>query len=239
MIGLGIGLYRGGRGSGAAPFDIASLSWSGLWTAPFGASPWEGTASAGASGGRDLTEATNPPSVGALQNGLAPAEFDGSNDRLMTGLAWSSLIAASSFFFDVVARPITTAPATSYDADPCIIGDTDGYCGVALTDEGFSVFVTDGGPLKRRTIAFTPGAYNRFQAKLDGGVLAARIDGGAWSTLACGNVSVLTSLVHSGRNYNATTFVNARLLQLGVSSTAFSDAVADQIDAYNTTRFGL
>ena len=58
---------------------------SGFWRADhieFDGSPWKGVGTRGYALGRDLSEATNPPSAGTAQNGYVPAQFDGTNDIL-------------------------------------------------------------------------------------------------------------------------------------------------------------
>lgn len=81
-----LGLHLGSCGAAAELPDAANtLSLTGYWRANatnYAASPWTGTASAGTSGGRNLTEATNPPAAGTAQNGFVPADFDGTNDIL-------------------------------------------------------------------------------------------------------------------------------------------------------------
>lgn len=231
---------RSGAFTYLAGFDPTTLSWNLLQRGSYGGSPWSGTASAGSSGSRSLTGGT-APSVGAAQNGLTPADFNGTTQQLTTSLAWSSLVSASQFFFDIIVLADTTsATSGSFDADTNVIGDVNGFLGVAFTNSGLTITMTDG-TLKTVTVAAGTGSYQRFQARLaSGGILSARVNGGSWSTLgSVGSISSIADTALVGRNYNATRFLDGRLLHLGISSTAFSDSVADAIEAANRARYGL
>lgn len=222
-----------------ADFNLADLNWTLFVQGDYSGSPWEGETSAGSSGSNDLTEATNPPSVGTAQNGHDPADFDGTNDRLNTGLAWDDLIDDDEFFIDFVGLADAVPTAASYDAQLNVIGDNNGYCGVAWTSNGLTVAVADT-TLKSVTKTAGTGSYQRFQARLSGGQLEARINGGTWTGVSCGTVDdVTTGNVKIGANYNLSEFFNGRILHLAVSATAFDNTTADNIDAAHVARYGL
>lgn len=98
------------------------LSIDGFWRANFSASPWPGVATAGLSGGRDLTEATNPPTTGTVQNGWTPALFNGTTQLLTAdGIADDYIGATSVTIHAVVWINSAPAPATYAFDDPCIV----------------------------------------------------------------------------------------------------------------------
>src|SRR5690606_13622046 len=111
---------------------------TGFWRGSFSGSPWVGTASAGSSGTRDLTEATNPPSTGAAQNGYVPADFDGTNDVLGNATAMSTLLTASGYYywalFELDAITGTLADSSAF-SNAAVWSDSGGFLGMHMTTE--------------------------------------------------------------------------------------------------------
>lgn len=241
-IGLGIGIGYPRPGSGSAVFDPTTLALTGYWRAPFTASPWTPTASAGASGTNgDLTEATNAPAAGAGSGGLASADFDGTNDRLQAAAnnnVFYSSTALSGwclFYADTAS-----APAGDEYSDGQFFADiTNSETVVGYTSSGLHLgFYASG--YKTLDVAASTGAWHLGQWKLESGALKARIDGGAWSTVACGALSFLTPGAMSiGKGYGVPAYFDGQILELACADIAISDADFDNVLSYVNATYGL
>lgn len=238
MLGLGLALDLGLRSSsGAAAFDPATLALSAWYKAPFTASPWTPTASAGASGTNgDLTEATNPPASGATLGGQATADFDGTNDLLtsasgtttfLTGAAWSAVVL---FRADAAAAD---NGATLRRLNPALIGAGNLKWGIYYASDGVSLSQTDGASTDERVVAASTGAWHLAQAKFGSGNLSLRVDSGAWSTLGgLSNGSFDTTVLRVGKNQVFSVFYDGRIAEIMLAQTALPDATFDQIKSY-------
>lgn len=222
--------------------DPTTRSWSGYWRADYSASPWVGVATAGASSGRDLTEATNPPTTGTAVNGYVPANFDGTNDLLTADLTADDYVGASAMSVHAVVYIDTAAaPGTYAFDDACIVvAQYSGIFGLGVSSSGvrFGVYTTSG-YYETAAVALSTGAWHRVQARYDGTNVSVRIDGGSWTNtaatdpFAAGGSPMLVGVDIVG----TTTFLDGKALEVCVSTTAFSDAVMDDIDAYAVARY--
>jgi len=236
---LGVG-GRAGKKFGST-FDPATLALTGWWRASYSASPWVGTASAGASRSRNLTEATNPPAVGTAQNGLAPADFDGLNDQMRNELTLDDYVNASATSLWVLFRADTAAAddALPYENPGLIALSGAGYLVVGYSDAGVRGAVYDGA-YKQLSVAASTGAYHLAQMKHDGTNLKLRVDSGAWSSVAAGAIALLTTTtVLFGTNYAQTDFFDGRVLEFGLADSVFSDGTFDDIKSYVNARYAL
>lgn len=224
-----------------AGFDPASLSLTGWWRASFAGSPWVGTASAGGSGSRDLTESTNQPATGSAVNGLTPADFDGTNDRLANGTAISTLLTASAWSAWALVYVDTIGSPPNFTLGS-IVCDTGGYwCIGTWTNSGTKAFVGqwDGGP-KGAEAALSVGEWQLLQAKFDGSTLSIRVNGGTPGTSPCGNIQVANGTLVLGRNYTSAQFFDGKVLEVGLlGGSALSTPDEDQILSYCRDRYGL
>lgn len=189
FLGLGLSLIAPQPAADAGPpFDPATLTSSGLWLPDFGGSPWPGTSSAGDSGGRNLSEATNPPSVGTPVGGRTPAHFDGTNDKLSYATT-SDLITTTSLTIAAFAKadaPPADPGAGNRSGVPLIYGV---YFGLGITSTGVCAFGFDGGYKDIHVAADTSGRVF-VQMKIAGGNLYVRANKGAWSApVAIGTLS--------------------------------------------------
>ncbi len=237
------GLGLGGRSGGSSSvYDPAVLSLNGWWRGSFSASPWVGVASAGASGTRDLTEATNPPAAGTTVNGYAPADFDGTNDVLGSGLTLDDFINAGSWsafcVFYADAAFTSAGVGTRYLNPSFLVEGVNSYFRIGFSDEGIEAINNAGTEL---VIACATGAWNLLSAKYDGTNLKLRLNGGTWSSTASTNTPDLTGTpMRVGVRYDGgTTFFNGKILDLGVCDSALSDGVFDSILGYARTRYAL
>jgi hypothetical protein len=235
---LGLGLFAAGGQGGGTPFDPTSWDWEGFWDAPYGGSPWAGTASAGDSGSRSLSEGTNAPSVGATLNGYATADFDGTNDLLAPGLNWSVLCSASNGYVGVLFNAdALVSPGTTYD-NPALVGDgsVGAVAGLFLNTSGVFAFINDSGGAKVTTpIAVSTSAWHYAEMRWSGGLLECRLDRGSWTSVAAGAIVFDTQPVRVGANYNASKCFNGKIARIFMDNVAPTNGESnDFVDSVNT-----
>ncbi len=234
----------GGR-VGKATFDPATLSLSGWWRGSFSASPWAGVASAGSSGGRDLSEGTNPPASGTAVNGFNPADFDGTNDRLTSALTLGDFFSASAWSVAVLFNADTAGTdngATNIWKNPPFFIDTNEWMIVGFSAGGFqAAHYNSGGNFGELSIACGTGGWHLGQAKFGGGVLKARIDSGSWSSSAggIGNLGSTAGTIRAGENPFSSARYDGKILDMMTANTELSDAAFDNILSYARARYGL
>lgn len=243
MPGHGHSLGVGGRAGKKRIVDSsfpASLSLTGWWRASYSGSPWVGTASAGSSGSRDLTEATNPPATGSALNGLTPADFDGVNDLLTNATTLTDYITASAYFGWVLFNADTVSGGSAFNG-PNIIADTGGFWGVAVFDLGGTPTVGpwhwDGGA-KNALATISTGAWNLACWRYDGVDIRLKLNSGSIVTTAAGSVSTLTGTMEVGNGFSAI-FIDGRVAEIGLMASAGTDALFDDIRSYVNTRYAL
>lgn len=236
---IGLALSLTSTGGGGAVFDPATLA-ATIWVrGSYADSPWTGVASAGSSGARNLTEATNKPSAGTAVNGFAPAVFDGSNDILANATAISTLL-GSAWSCAILVKPVANsmaADAASLD----MASDTGGYWGIGTWDNSGDKFVVSqfDSAYRTREVAITIGSWNLCQAVWNGTTMKARVNGGAWTaTTAVAAFGDATGTIQLGKAFNAN-FGNNQILDWMLAATAFSDATFDNILSYARARYAL
>ncbi len=239
-----VGLW-GATAAGAA-FDPTTLSLSGYWRASYSGSPWVGTASAGSSSGRDLTQSTFPPQTGTAVNGYTPANFDEANpDYLNTADNNNTLMSstASSGWFLLKSTSVPTAFGDDY-ADGNLMSDnvnaetTVGHVSVGGTAKLVACFYASS--YIRVELAMTANAWHLAQWKHDGVNLKIRVDNSGWSSVACGTLSFLTpSVLTTGLGYGGGTKLTGDVLEWAVSDTAISDANFDNVRTYCNSKYAL
>lgn len=243
-LGLGLAITDRRPGGGDSTVDPAALDLSLLHLTSYGGSPWLGTASLGASGTNDLTEATNPPGVGAAQGGYTPGDLDGVNDLLSADDSAPAMMPGASGVWSVFAllRP-DALPADSGNAfaNPGIIGNTGLHCVLAVSAAGVHGLVQDSIGYKQVVAAgLSAGAYALAQVRFDGSAIEARVGGGAWSSTASGVMLATTGTVLVGTNYSSSVFFDGQILAVGFSKVAFlSTGTLDGIRAFLGARYGL
>lgn len=246
MIGLALALSGGsGWGSGAV-FDPTTLSASGYWRTDYSASPWAGVATAGASSGRDLSEATNPPSVGTAVNGHAPPDFDGTND-VLTGGAIGDYITSTAWevsgLISIDAAAVAFSAGQGYAYPSILTDDGAGNFYIAIADvSGTPNLVIghyDNVSWKEVKAPITFTTPHCFHAWFDGTNLNLIIDGGTPATpVAAGNVAVSGSNIKVGRNYT-TVFLNGRVLELMTFAAVQDSTKRANLRSYYNSRYAL
>jgi hypothetical protein len=225
-----------------AAFNRATLTLTGWWKGSYGGSPWVGSASAGTSGSRNLTEATNPPAAGAAQNGLTPADFDGTNDKLSNALTLDNFITNSAGSVWILFRPDTAGTAAAafskhtqrgllaQDGGSTTFSVTHSTAGVAL-----SIYDTS---QKEIEIACGIGAYHLAQVRWGGGNAELRVDNGLWSTTACTGMTGTAGALVVGRNF-FNQFFDGRILEVGIAASRLDDATFNNIKSAINSDFAL
>lgn len=248
MFGLG---FRGRARASAPLFDPTTLAWDGYFRAPYTGSPLAGTASAGPSGSRSMTEATNPPTAGPTVNGYAPARFNGSNQKLTdpTGAASDYLTTTEGVIVLVFAAlSISGGTATSFD-NPGIISTIGGanvsVCMGTLTNDKIFIRLQDAvnGQLSAQLpIALNTQTCLQIRYRVTGGPTAeARTNGGTWTPLS-GTLTGLGALSSSfgfGRNWNESKFGNLDLLEAALAKAWKTDTDLDNYRGYVNGRYSV
>ncbi len=243
--GIGLGGY--------APyaFDPTTLSLS-LYckTGNYVAGTWTGTASAGSSSGRNLTEATNYPAVApnevtcrvptassasrTLVHGAMP-NFDGTNDKLAPAGTLDTYAAASTLSWWVLFyadKTVVNPGAGSHYTSPYLIGDAGTFAFLAYDGAGVTGRVSDGSTFPEVTVTCAPGSWHLAQMKYESSLLYVRVDAGPWSYIAtCAAISDLTNVMLMGADYTSALFLDGKIAEVGITDTALSNATFNNIGA--------
>lgn len=212
------------------------------WAADYAGSPWQDLVTS-----EDLSEATNAPSVGTTVNGFDPADFDGTNDKLTSTSAASSFMSASAYTGWALVR-VRTASAGGTDYTD--IYSRDGIVGSASnaqdwgvgvrSDNTVGVYHYGGGNFDGVTVGITLNSWQLVQWKYDGTNLKLRVNGGSWGSIAKGSVASLAQSVLVGESQVAgTEYADMLLLDLGLDSSAWSDASLDKLRKFVNQRYGM
>lgn len=224
------------------------LSFSGFWRANYSASPWVGLATAGASGGRNLTEGTNPPTTGTAQNGYTPAAFDGVNDRLSYVGAEDIIGDNTGWTYHGVWKfGSLDAPSGAAINDPCIfaLGPFSAAVALSVNSNGIALVQYDlgGTPYETTRVSVSTGQYYRIQARWNAstGIIWLRVDAGTPVTVS-GVADIADASAENlivGANYDLTAFLDAECLETDWLAYAETDVELDALDAYSVARYAL
>ena len=220
--------------------DPSALALTGWWRAPYSGAPWAGTPSAGASGGRDMSDVGSAPGVGASVNGYAPPLFVGaSSNSLASAVNNDVYFGGTGSLFCLFYANTAPAPSGAAYGDGTFFTDpTNAETTFGFTSSGICGCIYDG-TYTRIDLACGTGAWHLAQLTFDGTNLNARVDGGAWSSVACGAYTPVTpGSVMMGRSYAALHF-DGRILELGVASYALGTTELDGVRSYINARYGL
>lgn len=235
------------RGSSVAAIDPAALSLTGWWRASYAGSPWAGTASAGGSGSRNLTEATNPPGT-AVVGGFTAADADGTNDVLNYTGTLDDLINANAasmwVLFNADTAQADAGAGNRINNTAFLAEGSAGFFSFGFTAGGVHVSWHNAGAYSELIIACATAGWHLAQFKYDAGQAGAqlrlRVDGGAWSTASAGVLDGgLTNAVKLLQRYFLGNFFDGKILDIGTADSALSDASFDGIRGYCNTRYAV
>lgn len=216
-----VSVAHAGGTSGTLAFEYwtpASGTPTGWWRASYGGSPW-----ADASGNaRDISEATNPPSVGGAVQGVAPADFDGGNDKLDGVFTLDNIINANGFrcwaLFKADSAAADPGAANRYQAPQFATDQVDAYFSFGFTANG--VHLSNDANVTNRQVAAATGAWHLAQGSYDGATLGLQVNAAAPSTTAGSNTPSLIRAMRFGASYNATAFFDGQILEMGFKDSA-------------------
>ncbi len=226
---------------GPAVFDPATLNLSGWWRANYTGAPWAARASAGTSlANGDLTTNGSDPTTGAAQNGLTPAEFNGSANNLRNTTDITSF--ATTTASTIIALFLADGPAASptgniYD-DNALLVDGNGDYGLTFTSSGITGFAYDGG-YQSKSVACSTGSYHLVMMRHDGANLGMTLDSAAEVTQACGTLAVLTGFIGVGRGYAGGRYFDGRILELMTSQVTLTPTNYANVKSYVNSRYAL
>lgn len=247
MLGLGLSLCS--QSAGAAVFDPATLSLTGWWRAPFSASPWVGVASAGASGSRNLTEASDPPTAGTATSAGASADFNGTTSRITAPGTMSDYVGASAgsswALVWIDAIDTDAAVGASYNND-AIWTDSLAFIGLYLRQTGpvMHGFFFDSGNADKTVVgSISTGAWALLQMRWDNTNVSVRMNGGAWVDRTNGTGAISAAFgaaqMRIGRSYNNTKFLDGRLAELAFADSTLDDDTFTNILSYARAFHGV
>lgn len=226
---------------GAAVFDPATLALTGWWRASYAASPWTGTASAGTSLGRDLTEATNPPAAGTAVNGRTPADFDGTDDELQIPGTIATYFNADAYSFWVLVNIDAIDTDGGNHQDDMIFGQTAGsrlWLTVRSTGPVVKLGHFDGAGYVTSTRTIATATWLFIQGRYNGTDQTLRVNGGTRDSNAGAVIDDLTGAMRVGRS-SFDAYLNGKILDLGFSDQIFSNEQEDSILSYARAYHGL
>lgn len=262
------GLNLGGYG--AYDFDVTSLALTLYCRAgDYTPGTWAGTTTAGASGGRDLTEVTNYPSVAldeitvrtpALSAGSTISGvplFDGIDDTLGGSGETSPTIesvfgisggtsSAGSYVILFRANSAVAANAQVY-ANPALLvqdGGNSAGNGCSFSTAGVKFGHYDG-TWDQITIPADVGEWHLAQAKWDGVNLYARVltqgkPAGAWQSIARGPYQTTAGgYLRLGLQYDNLRWFHGVIAEVMTVDSVLSDATMDNIVRYVNQRYGM
>jgi hypothetical protein len=230
--------------SGAADWTPALLTASLLLLPDYSGSPWAGTASAGASSGRSMTEATNPPATSAAINGHTVPDFDGTNDVLAAGVASDTVFSTVGSFAALIyptATPASSGAGSRYNDGTVFADPTNAEATFGFTADGIVAVILDNTvTYNEMAIAASQDAWNLMQFTWDGSYLRGRKNKGAYATpVACGPLTTITpSNPRSGLGYGGSRFTG-RIAMIITSASVWSTVANTNIAAYAETIFGI
>jgi hypothetical protein len=182
---------------------------------------WPGVASAGASGGRNLTGAGNSPQVASGEPDFVPTD-------LLSGTATMAQIftAAAGSIFVIFDADTAAAPVGPID-DPGIFIDQSTYMGLTFATNGVTGWLLDG---SRKTITLAAATGQRHAAMFrwgtgGGGQLELKVDGNTATPVACGDMDSTAGQPTVGVNYTQTAPYDGRIRTIMCLQSTASDAL--------------
>lgn len=219
-------------------FDPATLSLTGWWRASYAGSPWPGIASAGSSSGRNLAEATNPPSIGTALNGLTPANFEGTDDIIASSFQLDSFVSSGAWYVGVLARAGALAAAVATFIDACLITEPNGQWGIAVSASGARAFTNDGANKATGFVTFGTSTWTWIEAWYDGTTLSISSNGGTPATVAAGSLTSPNLRTPTLAGSGASSFFNGQIAEVVLSNATLLASRAN-LKSYINTRYGL
>lgn len=241
------------RNATPASFNRATLSFTGFWKpGNYSAGTWTGTASAGTSGGRHLTEATNSPAVyshAAKRFGLFGAlpDFDAVNDHLNLPGNLGTYHSASYSGWALIRPTKLTANNTTatqaYANHGVISSASSAYWCLCVRANGEAVirhYNSGGSPIEPAAGEIANNVFSLIQWNYDGTTLKIRVNGGDWTsitTTALGGGFAETFQI--GKSIDGQPYFPGIIPEVGIKAASLTDAQHDAILASINYDYGL
>ncbi len=233
-----------GKLSSQAGFSPASLPLTWWTRGNFSSVPWNGVGSTGTSGSNNWDTSTgNDPTVGTALNGHNPAQFNGTNQSLLSSATYDNIVASSASSFSIVfkatAATADTGSTTWYDM-PLLFGAQATRWGVVYSTSGVRFGNFNGSNWDSVNAIANLNAWHLVQGFHDGVNLNIRVDDGLWIQLARGATSLNTAAVQCGTDPDlGVNFFQGFIEEQIVSNTVLSLTDFDNIRSYVFDRYGV
>lgn len=196
------------------------------------AGTWPGLASAGSSGGRDLTQGT--ASAQPTEVNLEP-DFDGTNDYLQH--ANGAFFGTSGSVCAIVCVDSVAAQTNPY-VEETIYSSSDVTVVMSISDGGVAAEIHDGAYKVVRRAA-TVGELHLAIMRWNGVALGLAVDGGTEATTPAGNCTYGSCTGYLGMNYTSAAFLDGRIRMLLTMASTISDANAAKLLKWARASRGL
>lgn len=237
----GTSFYLSGYGPDTA--DAPSLlTLSGWWRADYdGSAPWVGEASAGSSGGRNLSLGSEP-GTGTVVNSKTPPGFNGTSEYLAeTTLTMNNYFTAAAYTAVVLVKP-TSAPAPHaqvYNND-MFIATIPIYFGICWSTSGVKAFHYDGAYKETAWVACAADAYAMVHVTYDGTNISLAVNNGAPVTIAAGNILNLSGVnLNVSRGGDTISYAAEDVLEVITAPSVLNGTALSDIKSYFNSRYAL
>lgn len=226
-----------GGGFVVPPFDPSTLPLT-IWTrGSYSGAPWVGTASSGASGGRNLIVGS-APTTGTAVSGFTPASFGGTK-YLYTGTVTSSqCISVSAYTIHILLKPgDQPADISSPASQNGIIEDANSSFGIHRNVN--NVQLQHSGT-QRSLVSVPQGSWALYSARL--GKVAGELDIFINGSLtdhktSVPNTGALGSYMLIGTNWLASLYYTGDIMEIMMQDSAQSDLEIAGIYGYMKARY--
>lgn len=225
--------------------DPTSLNLTALWRGASGGeydgAPWSGTASAGASGGRNLTDPGSAAlTVGSAQNGITPGDSDGTKYLRDVVEITTDFISLNAYRVVLLVKMASaSAPAGNVYDNPGLLTENQGNWGIVFDTSGVTLYHHDGS-YKTITASLATGAYHLIDIAYDGTNLNLSVDGSAATPVAAGSLTDPggSSTIRVMRNFSTVGSVGS-LMEVWMAQSALSSTTPSAVKSYINSRYAL
>ncbi len=222
------------------PSALALTQWNRI---AFAGPPWAANASAGSSGtsNRTLVTGGSDPTVGSALSGRNTIAFAKASSQFLATQVANNVLFGSTLTFAALVNVsgLDAKDATVYNNGTLASDGANGETTFGITASGVTCTVYSGGFVTTADIALSAG-WHFIQFRLDTSDLQARVDGGSWTTIACGAPSYLTpGVMQVGRGYSGAHYLNGAGAEFLWADSALSNANLDDVRAYLRTRYQI
>ncbi len=242
---LGLSLSLSSVQSTAAVLDPATLALTGWWRTDFTA-PWVGTASAGVSGTRNLSDASgHPPTNGTALNGKTPADFNGTDGRITAGVNMNVFAPGTGGAVAILFNADTAAaPGANAGIDAALMATVGGRrFAIAYTSSGIRADMYNGDGSTWTTSAHTAcatGGWHWVFVSYDATHLYVQVDGGAVQTTTVTGTSTPDAFfMRLGCDFGAAHFFDGRIAEVMCRDSVWSAGDISGIISYGANRYSL